>query len=605
MNYFYETKREFLRFFVPLTLLIFLGFMALLWFGHNQDLKIRLVEERHHVNLFKSSIYRDLESLSSDVFVMADSDHLKNFLTDDTPETYQNILKRFSSFSEDRKVYDQIRLLNESGMEQARVNYHSGKSSIVPREDLQNKGSRYYFKESIVLNEHELFFSPLDLNVEHEKIESPIKPMIRVATPVFDSENTKRGVLILNYLARTMLDRLDTLVTAEERHEYSMVNKDGYWVDNPDSDKEWGFMYDREMTFGKSYPHAWREIQGSKSGQFSSKEGVFTYERINPTLSFMPYDSKMDPIPFLRTETWTIISHLDDDEVSFNVFDEEHMEDWALFLILILTITVISWRLGHERQIRRQTERNLFLSKEEAEGANKAKSEFLSTMSHDLRTPLNAIMGFSDMMRAKTFGPLGDHHYEQYVDDIHNSGSLLISLINDVLDLSKIEAGKYELVDEHLDISLIINSSFRQLKNMAETYNQSLNSDVPYDMPCLLGDERAMIQMLNNLISNAIKFTPDGGKVDFIAKVDEDNNIVLGVMDSGIGMSDEGIAKALKPFEQADGTHSRRHVGTGLGLHICVNLMKLFGGTLDIESEIEIGTTVILRFPPDRTVNPS
>lgn len=244
------------------------------------------------------------------------------------------------------------------------------------------------------------------------------------------------------------------------------------------------------------------------------------------------------------------------------------------------------------------------IAKEESEKSNKAKSDFLAAMSHDLRTPLNAIMGFSDMMRQKTFGPLGDEHYDQYADDIHSSGLFLISLINDILDLSKIEAGKYELFDEPLDVSSTIKDCLLQLKNMAETHNLSLISDVPSGMPRLLGDERVMIQILNNLLSNAIKFSSDAGRVDVNAYVDEGNSIVLSVIDTGIGMSDEDIAKAQNAFEQADGTHSKRHEGTGLGLYLCHNFMTLFGGTLDIESEADAGTMVTLRFPAERTIQP-
>jgi len=258
-----------------------------------------------------------------------------------------------------------------------------------------------------------------------------------------------------------------------------------------------------------------------------------------------------------------------------------------------------------EIEERKQTELALSKSMKEAEKANNAKSEFLSAMSHDLRTPLNAIMGFAEMMRMQTFGPLGNAHYEEYANDIYNSGTLLVSLINDVLDLSKIEAGKYELTEEPLDVSSIIQVSFRQLTKMAEASNQTLSANVPPDIPALRSDERALIQILNNLISNAIKFTPNGGKIDVRAKVDGGDTIVLSVADTGIGMSENDIAKALKPFEQADGMHSRRHVGTGLGLHLCANLMKMFGGTLEIESALNKGTTVTVSFPAERTIRPS
>jgi len=247
-------------------------------------------------------------------------------------------------------------------------------------------------------------------------------------------------------------------------------------------------------------------------------------------------------------------------------------------------------------------EENLIRAKADAEAANKAKTEFLAAMSHDLRTPLNAIMGFSDMMRQKAFGPLDNDHYEQYVDDIHRSGALLVSLINDVLDLSKIEAGKYELEEESINISELIDSSILQLSPLADISNLTLTNDVRPDMPHLEGDERALMQILNNLLSNSIKFSSKGGMVNVSALLREDNGITFSIKDTGIGMSEEGIIKALRPFEQADGTHSRRHEGTGLGLYLCVNFMMLFGGSLEIKSEVNNGTTVFLRFPPERTI---
>jgi signal transduction histidine kinase len=247
----------------------------------------------------------------------------------------------------------------------------------------------------------------------------------------------------------------------------------------------------------------------------------------------------------------------------------------------------------------------LAVEKETADAANKAKSDFLSAMSHDLRTPLNAIMGFSDMMRHKAFGSLGNAHYEMYADDIHHSGALLVSLVNDVLDLAKVESGKYELAEENVDLPELFAVCIRQLTTPGTHSKIAVVVDIPADLPQLKGDQRALTQILNNLLSNALKFTPSDGKIRVVSALNQDGEIIIKVIDTGIGMSAEGVIKALKPFEQADGAHSKRHEGTGLGLHLCTNFMKLFGGRLEIDSEVGKGTTVSLHFPAERTVTSS
>jgi signal transduction histidine kinase len=238
----------------------------------------------------------------------------------------------------------------------------------------------------------------------------------------------------------------------------------------------------------------------------------------------------------------------------------------------------------------------------QAEQANRAKTEFLANMSHDLRTPLNAILGFSEIMRSRAFGDLGDPRYAEYVEDIHHSGTLLIALIDDLLDISKVEAGKYELSEEVVDIEQLVRGCLRRVAPAAEAAGQNVTVDIAAHLPSLLGDERVLVQILNNLLSNAIKFTPEGGTIEVKAWADARSRLRLSVADSGIGMTEEGVAKALRPFEQAHSARSREHKGTGLGLHLCDNFMKLFGGTLEIESRPAEGTTATVTFPADRSV---
>ncbi len=281
-------------------------------------------------------------------------------------------------------------------------------------------------------------------------------------------------------------------------------------------------------------------------------------------------------------------------------------------VVLVIGITLlIALMFAGDRLIRNkdilsltieQRTRELNAAKEEAEKSNRAKSEFLAAMSHDLRTPLNAIMGFSEVMMQKTFGPLGDPLYAEYIADIHSSGELLVSLINDVLDLSKIEAGKYVLADQTLQVSALVELCVRQLRTSARLSELTIKTDIPADFPNLMGDKRVLVQVLNNLISNAVKFTPAQGTVTISAGLADDKSIRIAVEDTGAGMSDDDIEKAVRPFEQVSSMHSNKNDGTGLGLYLCYNFMALFAGELKIESALDRGTKVILKFPPERTI---
>ncbi|MDP7215695.1 MAG: HAMP domain-containing sensor histidine kinase, partial [Rhodospirillales bacterium] len=290
---------------------------------------------------------------------------------------------------------------------------------------------------------------------------------------------------------------------------------------------------------------------------------------------------------------------------------EENLPRYAARELLDLSLSATqlaqAWEALEEaksdlgRRVEERTEKYQ-LAKEEAEKANLAKSEFLASMSHDLRTPLNAIMGFAEMMEARAFGPLGDPHYEEYAKDIHGSGNLLVSLIDDILDISKIEAGKYELDEKTLDVSLLVQSSVKMISTLLEAGKLHLATDMEPNLPMLRGDEKAITQILNNLLSNAVKFTPADGKVTVSAKLDGDGSINVLVADTGEGMSSHDIIKALNPFEQADSAHARRHEGTGLGLYLCQKFIELHDGGIKLQSKVGKGTTVTMRFPPERTV---
>ena len=250
-----------------------------------------------------------------------------------------------------------------------------------------------------------------------------------------------------------------------------------------------------------------------------------------------------------------------------------------------------------------QANTQAYEAKARAELANRTKSEFLANMSHELRTPLNAIIGFADLIATEVRGPIGQACYLEYSRDIKNSGIHLLEIINDILDLSKIEAGKLDLVEETVALPSLIQSCMRLIGERAQNASIRLSSEIAPNIPLIRADERKLKQILINLLSNAVKFTPTCGQVTVTCRADRQTGIKIAIADTGIGIAPGDMAKVLTPFTQVENTLARRFDGTGLGLPLANSLTRLHGGTLTLESELGKGTTVTVSLPADRILS--
>jgi signal transduction histidine kinase len=281
---------------------------------------------------------------------------------------------------------------------------------------------------------------------------------------------------------------------------------------------------------------------------------------------------------------------------AYDYFDKS-VDPQSLFAVLDRCFDRVD--LLHDRETAYQA---LRLAKDEAEAANQAKSGFLATMSHELRTPLNAIIGFSEMMLREVLGSLGNDQYRTYVADIHASGEHLLQIINDILDLSKAEAGKIELFEDVFDLRDIMRSVDQLTAGRIHAAELTQATEIPDDLPPLRGDERKTKQVLLNLITNAVKFTPARGSITVSARWDAQQGVAITVADTGIGIPEADLDRVLQPFEQVESSLARQHQGTGLGLPLVKAIMEQHGGRVELSSELGVGTRVTVIFPPERAL---
>ena len=277
--------------------------------------------------------------------------------------------------------------------------------------------------------------------------------------------------------------------------------------------------------------------------------------------------------------------------------EERLMDNEKRLMALVADLRKSQQTLEHQAQQLAELAEKYSEEKNRAEDANRAKSEFLANMSHELRTPLNAIIGFSEIMESGMFGPLGSDKYSEYCTDIRTSGTYLLDVINDILDMSKIEAGRMQLELEDVRLDEIVADAMRVMALKGEEKRLVMTADTSEGL-ALRGDKRALKQILLNLLSNAVKFTPEGGKVAVRARING-GAAVIAIEDTGIGIPQDALTKIGRPFEQVESQFTKTHKGSGLGLAIAKSLTELHGGAMRIRSTEGVGTSVVIRLPLD------
>lgn len=342
--------KGFLGVFVPLCLVLAIVGSMHYWTFYTAERTAREASESLNVDLARRMIETSIAAITSDLMFLAEHIRTQGLLDGMTPRKRRKIAEVFSVFADKKGLYDQIRFLDENGMEVVRVNYNDGTPRAVLEEALQNKSNRYYFREAMALDEGGIYLSPLDLNVEEGKIEYPLKPMIRFGTPVFDNSDNKQGIILLNHFGIRLIEDF-TRAAANIADHIELLNHQGYWLSNPRHEDEWGFMFGLETRLQNQAPFTWQQITQQQSGQFQTKDGLFTFSTVYPLLAALEQANpghQRTGVKSAQQPFWKIVSRVSPQELSATLplFIQKHL---ALYLTMFGLITLGAWLLSQSR----------------------------------------------------------------------------------------------------------------------------------------------------------------------------------------------------------------------------------------------------------------
>ncbi len=631
----------FLKFFLPLAVLLLAG---LVMFG-NTEIESEITrlksQENLNVGLGAGTLTGQIESISRDLAFLASHSAMRQAVNAPTPDNLAHLATDFANFSRSKGIYDQLRWLDETGMEIVRVDYVKGQPVVVPADKLQNKGSRYFFTDSFKLQPGEVFISPLDLNIEQNKIEMPYKPMVRVATPVVDDQGKKRGIVILNYYGKEMLQAFATATTGAADH-IMVVNGEGYWLKSPKPDEEWGFMFKRpELALAARAPEAWQRIRAEDRGQLRLADGLWTWQTVYPLVAgqksstgaadaFVPSRGEVET----RQYVWKSVAHLSAaglDAVSRGVWTRLT----GVGAILLAVFAFGSWKLAQawaaqaaaEAEVRRVnagleatvTQRTQELNQKVVEldetnaelaRKNEEMESMIYTASHDLRSPLVNIQGFSQRLD-KAKGDIDARLAQDDVPDavrnslakvlgeripaalgfIKSSSLKMDALINGLLRLSR--AGRAQLTIQPLDMNALLHEIVGTLTIQIQQAGGAVTIG---DLPPCLADSAQINQVFTNLIDNAVKYRDPARALTITVNGSvQGGRVRYSVADTGLGIAEEFQPKVWQLFHRLDPNGAV--AGEGLELTLVRRILERLHGHITLTSTAGEGSCFTIELP--------
>lgn len=527
-----------------------------------------------------------INQVNSDVTFLAKQTEL--FYLNDPDEFTRHLKETYLVYSKYKKIYDQIRFIDLNGNEQVRINYNKGKPTVVADKHLQNKKNRYYFTDILGTSRDSIYYSPFDLNIENDEIEKPIKPMLRIGTPIFDKNNNKLGILVLNLLGETILKIIDRIEPLSESSIF-LTNLDGFYLKSPNPQQEWGFMFNNKThNINVTFPNESPDIYKEKKGCFFSGSGYFCYNTIYP---FIPEIKTQNN----STRLWKIISYTPN-----NLIEAYIREEYPIWINIlwasVIPVIILFWFLARNIQLKTEASENLVKSNNELKDLNATKDKFFSILAHDLRNPFSAILGFSKLL-ADQSTELSVHEYKRIGHSINKSAQTAFELLDNLLTWALSQRGSITYAPQQTVLYNEVRKVTNLVKANAESKKIHINNCIPPTLT-VYADVEMIKTIFRNLVSNAIKFTNPSGLIHIFCDEASQNGFVeIGISDTGVGIPDKEIKKIFELGEKVTTKGTAKEEGSGLGLILCKEFIEKHGGTLSVESEEGKGSTFKFTLP--------
>jgi len=551
---------------VPLILIMLFLSGIVYYFEYKTDRELIISQESDRVDLMQREVEYFFDAVSSDLHILSNHQELFFYINTKDDIHRQRLAKEFLAFSENREIYDQIRLIDNNGKEVIRINYNKGNPVIVPDYLLQDKSKRYYFEDTISLNRDEIFVSPMDLNIENGLIETPIKPTIRFGIPIFDVNDDRVGVIILNVFGDNLINKLQSLYLGNDISAFMLVNSDGYWLHGINPNEEWGFMYEgrEDIKFSNKYPDIWKNIENQN--YFINKEAFFITRKITPlslaqkssTGSIIPRSPSLKKIN-AENYYWLVISFIPLDIVYASA--NQLLTNLVIFNLLVFIIFIAgAWYLVNLNILRIRNIELISNLNDVLEIVNKI-------LRHDI---LNKIVGVKALI--DSFNKRGNKENLKLAEENLDSGISLIKKMKELESLTK-SGG-----------SLKVYNVKEVLADMVKNYQ----IPIEIDGDCTVFADTALESVFDNIIRNAIMHS----KTDKIkiSITPEDNLCKIKISDFGIGIPDSIKDKIFEEGYKGEDTGN-----TGLGLYIVKKTVERYGGKIWVEDNKPRGAKFVMQ----------